>query len=561
MANGTANDGNMEQPSHRTGTYSREHMSRACGIISFRPISRRGALPKCWFVLVGLFLLLLQSSVTAGKTPAAPTGTISVDLNAAQYPFRGIGWNVAPTNFQYGDWNQIKANLDSMQMQFVRVIMQPETWYPTSTSFVTTSPEMQAYAQFLQYCQANNITVWVNNWWTGGKYDSAAPPWPNHYWWLANVCYLDPTNQYNLWSAIANGDSQGPETDHPYSDDAFAQVVTKVVDYWVNTMGLTSIKYLGIWNEPNGIWAYNPRPIGSNVPANYIQGMNRLYNKTWWYDKYGYNLGSIKLVGSDYCATTAADSMSDIGTMLSSWEGGRQVDDYLDAISFHSYAPDYGGLCYNTKMQIYNNNHDGAIEPILVGEIGDNSINMSTAQGRADQSMDCARKIVGYAKQGAYTVLRWWYNGSWAGFEWGATDSTGQTIVNPQHFNPVKLFCNTLPKTSSDYYVLSTTAQGSSPYSGSYFDAVCLAFWDPVAGRNKTAIWLVNNSVDARPIQVSFQNLTSSKTFRKKLVVMSGQYGYACTIDDYGNGFTATPGTPSFSDNLWGRCVQVYVEE
>jgi hypothetical protein len=263
-------------------------------------------------------------------------------------------------------------------------------------------------------------------------------------------------------------------------------------------------------------------------------------------------------VGCDISPLMANDSMSDVGTTLASWSGGKRVDDYLDAISFHSYRTNYSDMCARVKQQIYANNFDGSIENILVGEIGDDSFALTNAQGRAEHAMDCARKIIGYSKQGAYTVLRWWYNGA---NEWGATDNAGLNPV-PQHFNPVKLYCNTLPKVSYDYYIKQTDVLSSSPYAGSFFDSVCISFWDPVASRNKIAIWLVNNSVyESRSVRVNFANLTSNKTFRKKLIVTSSHFNYQCDIQDYGIVGTATPGTPYIDDGLWGRCIQVYVEE
>lgn len=516
---------------------------------------------------VAFFCLSVIASVFLWGVPrveATSTGQIDVNLNVAQYPFRGIGWNVNPPNFQYGNWTQIKANLDSMQMQYVRVILHPETFHPTSTNFVTTSPDMVAITNFLQYCQDNNITVSLHHWWSGGKYDSAASPWPNHSFWLANCCVQNPTNKNGSkypWAVDYDGDGvkdQGPETDKPYSADMYAQVVTKVVDYWVNTKGFTCIKNLGVWNEPNGKWAYNPRNVSYNGNL-YIARMNDIYNKASAYLGIRGLSSQVKLVGCDITTEGAADTMTDIGTTLSSWNGGQQVDNYLGAISFHCYDTNYSSAAANVKNQIYANNPDGVYEPILVGEIGDwITYDLNTPQGKAEHAMDCARKTIGYAKQGAYTVLRWWYNGT---DEWGATDSSGQNIISPQHFNPMKLFANTLPKVSYDFYTMQTAVQASGAAPGNYMDAVAISFWDPAAGRNKTAIWLVNDSVwESRNVRVNFAGLTGTKTFRKKLVVTQSNFNYACTIDDYGT-LTASPSQPYFDDGLWGKCIQVYVEE
>jgi hypothetical protein len=336
--------------------------------------------------------------------------------------------------------------------------------------------------------------------------------------------------------------------------------VTKVVDHWVNVEGIRSIEYLGIWNEPNGSWAYQPRPIGPNVPGSYIAGMNRLYAKVWWYNTFARELPGVELVGADISPLRATNPMTDIGAMLESWQGGRRVDEYIDAVSFHSYVDDYGTLARRVREQIHSHNHDGQIERMLVGEVGsnDSTFDKWTKAGRAAHSLHAARKIIGYAKQGAYAVLRWWYNGD---IEYGATDAAGKTRI-AQTFNPVRLFATTLPKARRDAYVLKTAVSSTNRSGADFFDAVALSFWDAAAGRNKLAIWLVNQSLGgARDIRVQLNGIGSQRRFRKKLFVASHHLGYASTIADYGSVATLTPGNTAFHDRLWGQVIQVYVEQ
>jgi hypothetical protein len=473
---------------------------------------------------------------------------ISVDLNDNRSSFLGFGWNVHAAMFQYANWNAVKYNLDSMQMQFARVLLHPEWWQPQENQFTPTSTNMTWVYNFLDYCNRNNVTVMAHNWWTGGKYDETTL-WPNHYWWLANCCHLDPSNAQNKWSSIGWWGTAGPETDYPYSTDLFGQMVGKIANYMVNTKGFGCVKYFGIWNEPGGLWALNARDMNGDGKPDFVYPDNfyELYNKTSYYLNYYGLQDRVKLVGSDITAADN-DSMSDFGNTLSASSGGQRVDNYLGVMSFHSYNSNgkYQSICANAKAQISSNDFDGQNEPILVGEIGDSTLNLSTQAGMIANSLDSAKKMILFSKQGAYAVARWWYNGSDDG--WTATSAQGGTIV-PQNFNPMKLFANGIPNTSTDRYITATSVNN---YNGDYLDAASIKYQQ--GGSNKLTILAVNDGSIGKKIAVYFNNLATESVFQKSYIDLND---VNCPIISGGQ-FSVTTSKWQFTYIIPAKCLVVY---
>ena len=473
------------------------------------------------------------------------TGNITVDLNTACYPFAGVGWNVHAAMFRYGDWNTIKSKLDQSGMHFARVIVHMEWWRPSQNSYTWNSAEMQSIYNFLQYCKDNNIKVCVHNWGCGGRWDNTSA-WPNHYWWLANCCHKDPDNSQNKW-AKANG---GPETDHPYNADQFGQSIYHLVNHLYTTKGYTCVKYIGIWNEPGGAWGYDPRDMdgNGNPDYSYPNDFYNLYDKVFWYLHANDLDDDVKQVGSDRSATSPNDPMNDIGNTLSAWSGQR-VDNYLGAMSYHSYVENYSSLAHSVKMQIYNNDYDSNYEDILALEIGDDPASThSSAAEKIANSLDCAKKVIGYAKQGTYAIARWAYNNCGGG--WDATTNYGQTIV-AQNFNPMRLYCAYLPRQSTDYGIMKTTVTKSA----GYFDAVDVQFW--ASGAIRDVVWVVNEDSKNRDVTVKFDNLSTTKTFKKYYIDLDNT---SCPIT-YGGTFTVNASDNDFTDTIPKKSLVIYREQ
>jgi hypothetical protein len=508
------------------------------------------------------FALAVTVLFFAGMSWANPTATVDIDLGVEQYPFCGIGWNINAAGIVPEHWLQFKALLDDMQMHYARIIMHMESWQPYEGTFTPNSNNMNNTYQFLDYCEDNNVVAQFHNWWTGGKFDEWVQ-WPNHYWWLANCCHVDPYNTQGKWESTGWWGTSGPETDYPYSTDKFGHSIYWILDYMVNTKGYTCVKYAGIWNEPSGLWAYNPRDMDGNGYPDFVYPDDTyvLYNKLHWYLEtngllYDEATGDgIKVVGCDITADSSSDPMDDIGDALSAWDGGHRVDDYMDAISFHAYTTSYWQVCQNARNQIINNNYDGVQEEILVGEIGIyGGPDPGNPQSMVNNSMDCAKKIVGYAKEGAYAIARWWYHhnetldktGGWA-----AAVNFGTTMV-PQNFNPMKLYCRSLPKDSVGRYIIQTNTSASI----GYFDAVNITYW--YKDGNKNTIWVVNDYTTPRDVTVTFSNMGGSYpetiAFEKKYINMDN---LDCSIVDGANKII-TKTNPQFVDTIPSRCLVAY---
>jgi hypothetical protein len=476
--------------------------------------------------------------------------TVSIDLSDAWYPFLGIGWNVHPAMFQYGNWDSIRFLLDESNMQFARIIGHMEWWHPDSHLFTPTSSAMNSIYGFLDYCEEANVVVMFHNWWTGGKYDEFAA-WPNHYWWLANCCHLDPANSLNKWKMDLGWTISGPETDHPYDPDSFASSICKIIDYMVDTRRYSCIRFLGIWNEPNGLWAYAPRDMDNSGSPDYIypDSFYTLYAKT---HQHLVSLGldtTVILVGNDISA--GDDPMTDIGTTLSAWSGGNRCDHYIGATSFHSYGQIYGpgGLCARVKNQVYGNDFDGTYEPILMGEIGDHSGEHATTESMINNSFDCAKKIVAEAKQGAYAIARWGYNNLGGGFD--ATLGYGEKPL-VQNFNAMQLFASSVPRLKTDHYVMKTLVASS----GGYLDAVDIRFWHPGLLRNADAIWVVNVSANPREVLFVISNSPEDKIFYRKQIDLLD----TCCVIESGKKIKAPVTNPRFVDTLPPKSLVVYSE-
>ncbi|MFA5031981.1 MAG: FlgD immunoglobulin-like domain containing protein [bacterium] len=480
--------------------------------------------------------------------------TIGIDLNSCWSALAGIGWNINAGTFQWGNWDSIKTLLDESNMQFARIIGHMEFWYPDSNAFTPTSDVMNSIYKFLDYCEENNVTVMFHNWWTGGKYDNYTP-WPNHYFWLARCCYLDPTNSLSKWNYNNGWTSSGPETDQPYDADKFAYSIYRIVDYMWNTKHYRCIKYLGLWNEPNGLWAYAPRDMDNSGSPDYSYptGFYVLYNKMNWYLDYMGIKDSLLLVGNDV-SYALTDAMDDIGTTLSAWEAGHRCDDYIQAVSFHSYGTVYGagGPCNKVRNQIYNNNYDSKLEPIVMGEIGDDAGDHTTTQGKINNSFDCAKKIIAEAKQGAYAIAKWWYNGGDADGFSGTLGQGERPMV--QNFYPTELMSASIPRMKNDRYVMGTYVSSS----GGYLDAVDIRFWCSNLGRNADAIWVVNDNSVPRIVSFNVSNVpvSENKTFYKKYINMQDTL---CPIIS-GRTIYVSTANHSFVDTLPAKSIVVYSE-
>jgi hypothetical protein len=134
------------------------------------------------------------------------------------YIGNGVQWDAYPEAEIWGaavsedDWNKLYKRLDFMKPNYVRcMINSPFRYFDPETGAYDRTRNIEPLARLLQYCQDNNITVLF------GEFN---PPT----WEMKD----DPR-----WIAMA----------------------ADYLNYLVNHLGFTCIKYYNLFNEPDGNWA------------------------------------------------------------------------------------------------------------------------------------------------------------------------------------------------------------------------------------------------------------------------------------------------------------------
>ncbi|MDO8647084.1 MAG: hypothetical protein Q7R70_01575 [Candidatus Diapherotrites archaeon] len=457
--------------------------------------------------------------------------TVSINFASPTHNFKGVGWNVNSTSFQWTD-SELRPLLDSTHMQFARVLGWSPSWYaPSETQRTYEATDMQGLYGFLQYAKDKNITIQLANWDTGGKFLNSSVSgtnywtcqttalwpvtncWPDQYFWLSEISHNDPTNLQNRFchrmyagdpGTCSNSDktsrnsTKGVESDHPYSADIFSRVLADSLDYIVNTKGFNNIQFISLWNEPNGDWAYHPRDQTKKYPASFRELYSQMKAKL----NSNPSLSSIKLIGFDGSFNQAEF---------------QNIQNNIDAIGIHDYT---------TGPQQVISAKASTTKPIIIGEAGDQTRdlscgaessgipweNLSVERKKAkvlQNSIISTKNIFSDIREGAYAAARWWYNGSTGCFV--ATLGRGVAVndITKYNFNSVKILSESIPQANYDFRVLALTVS-----SGSQLNAVAIDY-ARVGEPQKIAIWVVNP--DSQPITFSIPGtgLSSIKSLKK----------------------------------------------
>jgi len=499
------------------------------------------------FGILFMFLFGFSGKVLADEQ-------VDVYLGQTLYKFQGLGWNILAQHFSKSsaNWNEIEKNFDKMNMRFARIPVYIEWWRPEKDRYNFESLEMRGIYKFLEYADKHNIDVLIANWNVGGKYDN------QDYWWLSEVCHLDPQNTSGRWFVpYWNGES-GPWHDHPYSEDEFAESIARLIDYLKNKKGFKSVKYVSIWNEPNGFYISHCDNVLCSKKS-YPEDFRPLYKKVKEHlNKYIANF-EVELVGGEISIPHLGDGIENIGNMLSSKAvTGEKIDKYIDTVSIHHYSDvnliGNNGIVYKTKKQIYNNDFDNKKERIILGEIGTSGVNVkqphNTLARRFGNSFLSVKKIIAEAKQGAFAIARWIYNGM---LYFAATSENGSKII-PEVFNPIALLSASMPQGVNTYIPKVELSLQSKTWP-SYLDSVAITFWHK--GANRNSIWLISKdtTLEKRRIKFNFHNLKRDIVFQKYFIEKEDP------IIKKGNEFKVTTERPYFIDqDIPGKSIVVYTE-
>ncbi|MDH6309065.1 hypothetical protein M2451_001477 [Dysgonomonas sp. PFB1-18] len=144
--------------------------------------------------------------------------TISSDIINADYIGNGVEWDPYDEAEAWGssiseaDWQKLFKRLDFMRMGYVRcMINSPFRYYDAETGKYDKTRNIESLSRVLKYCTDNNITVMY------GEYN---PP---------------------TWDMKV--------------DQKWVDMSVDYLNYLVNDLGFSCIKYFVIFNEPDGDWA------------------------------------------------------------------------------------------------------------------------------------------------------------------------------------------------------------------------------------------------------------------------------------------------------------------
>ncbi len=167
------------------------------------------------FSLVALVALVLGA---CNSHQQQFTVAITNEVINPNYIGNGVQWDAYPEAEIWGaavsddDWNTLYKRLDFMKPNYVRcLINSPFRYFDAETGAYDRTRNIESLARLLQYCQDNNITVLF------GEFN---PPT----WDMKD----DPR-----WIAMA----------------------ADYLNYLVNDLGFSCIKYYNLFNEPDGNWA------------------------------------------------------------------------------------------------------------------------------------------------------------------------------------------------------------------------------------------------------------------------------------------------------------------
>jgi hypothetical protein len=137
----------------------------------------------------------------------------------------GSAWAGTPPPAKTEAWKDLCNHARWLGLDFIRVELTAKSYEPNKHEFTWNSEDMQALYKVLDYCQQNDVDVF-----------------------LQQMCL---NTEWNAYPGVH------PILSAPRSLDDFADGIATLVDYLVKTKNYTCIKYFCITNEPpGGTWGY-----------------------------------------------------------------------------------------------------------------------------------------------------------------------------------------------------------------------------------------------------------------------------------------------------------------
>lgn len=415
----------------------------------------------------------------------------------------GIGWN-----WQYYDgfvpewtedeWQAFLGLLAWTKPHWVRYGLNLCHWEPENddddpqhfnwAGFKFDSTIMRHHYRMLDFCEERGIDVLVCNWYVGDKASGST--------WLAETV-RDPELQ----------DTDGnPVNDAPYDPRELVESVAALLHQLKTVKKYQCIKYVSLWNEPDGDWAY--------------QSPNARYPDAFWpmypmLDKRLRQLGlrgQIGIVGPD-TSTFSYYAMLGIPELIAQY--GKTIDvvadhDYaafLDYKRLDNSSPISSGIKAYATIQEKLKTLYGREMPFVITEFG----NMGNGPGPvvgADEvfvgSLSTIELMLRGLNAGVDGFLRWEfkpYEVDWQCF--GALTSTQKELLfapYPPVYFPHSLISRHMPKGSK---VLSVETSGGADENGTARVAAC-GIRSPA---DEFSVFAVNNGFTDKRVTVDVAQL------------------------------------------------------
>lgn len=188
------------------------------------------------------------------KKPERKDVTVRVDTRRSVGMLeQGIGWNwetVSPERYSEREtavWDSLFARMDWDGTDWIRIGVSHAFYAPSNYEAGKDTGQEYQYqvdnrytrqlGRLLEHCQKRGIPVLLCNWCADGSYADI----PNSQW-LCTGCFWYPTRRND------------PDWKLPYSDERFVEGYCALIKYLIADRGFTCVKWVSIWNEPDGTW-------------------------------------------------------------------------------------------------------------------------------------------------------------------------------------------------------------------------------------------------------------------------------------------------------------------
>jgi hypothetical protein len=176
-------------------------------------------------------------NVQADEVIHTMKGGIGASWHAIEEPCQGYNagsaWGANPRLDDEEAWMSLYAHADWLGLNFCRIEIEQRMYQPEKEQFTFDSYEMQVLYRILDWCERNEVDVFLQQMWN------------NVVWLVPEGISANSANRLRL----APGDMQ-----------AFAEGLATMVEYLVREKGYTCIKYICINNEPGHSWSWWQHP-------------------------------------------------------------------------------------------------------------------------------------------------------------------------------------------------------------------------------------------------------------------------------------------------------------